>query len=97
MFLKMSFEYKFLLWEVFFFLLTMTGCHLGETSNQQIYNESCQLLLRIPSLVFISFDFKLHNAALVNIMSSTCCIIVTGMVPFKILKNITHKTHCLWS
>ena len=39
------------------------------------------------SLVFISFGFKFLNAAQVNIMPSTCCIIVTGMVPFKILKN----------
>ena len=34
-----------------------------------------------------SIGFKLHNAAQVNIKSSTCCIIVTGMVPFKILKH----------
>ena len=31
------------------------------------------------SLVFISFGFKLHKAAKVNIIVSTCCIILTGM------------------
>ena len=42
--LEMSFENNFLLWD-FFFLLTMTECHLGDTFNQQTYTESCQLLL----------------------------------------------------
>ena len=48
--LEMSFENNFLLWEFFFvcfffFLLTMTECHLGDTFNQQTYKESGQLLL----------------------------------------------------
>ena len=65
----------------------MIKCHLGETSNQQIYNKSRQLLLGILFLYFIGFSFKLHNAAQFNIISSTCRIIVTGLVSVKILKN----------
>ena len=40
------------------------------------------------SLVFVSFGFKFHNAGQVNIMKSSCYVIVTGMVPFKILNNL---------
>ena len=36
------------------------------------------------SLVLISFIFKLKNAAQVDIMFSTYCIIMTAMVHFKI-------------
>ena len=39
------------------------------------------------SLVLIRFGYKFHNAAQVNIMSSTLYIIVTGMVPFQILEK----------
>ena len=48
--LEMKFEKNLLLWD--FFSLTMTECLLGKTSNQQIFNESCQLLLQI---LFIRF------------------------------------------
>ena len=40
------------------------------------------------SLIFINFGFKLHNTAQVNFMSSTCCIIATGMVPLKYSQNL---------
>ena len=40
------------------------------------------------SLIFINFGFKLQNTAQVNFMSSTCCIIVTGMVPLKYSQNL---------
>ena len=83
---KMGFEKTFLLWK-FLFWLTTIEFHLGETSNQLICNESCQLLLQIFFFGFYKFDFKLHNARQVTIVSSAWCIIVTGMVPFKILKN----------
>ena len=43
-----------------------------------------KLLLRI---LFFSFFKFWHQIAQVDMMSSTCCIIVTGMVPFKILKT----------
>ena len=66
----------------------MIKCHLVETSNQQIYNKSRQLLLGILFLHFVGFSFKLHNAAQFNIISSTCRIIITGLVSFKILKNL---------
>ena len=64
----------------------MTECYLGETSNRQFIMKVASHFFEYFSLVFISFGFKLHNAAQGNIMQSTCCIIVTGMVPFKILK-----------
>ena len=48
--LEMKFEKNLLLWD--FFSLTMTESLLGKTSNQQIFNESCQLLLQI---LFIRF------------------------------------------
>ena len=40
---------------IYFFWLTMIECHLGETSNEQIYNESFQLLLWILFFGFYKF------------------------------------------
>ena len=48
------------------------------------------------SLVLISFDFKLHSGAQVNIMPFTCCIIVTDMAPFKILNSFI-RFIALWT
>ena len=80
--LEMSFEKNFLLWDfclfaccfflLFCFWLTMTVASYFYKSF---------------SLLFINFGFKLHNPAQVNTKSSTCCIIVTTMVSFKILKK----------
>ena len=57
-----------------------------ETSNQQFIMKVDSYFCKSFSFVFITFGFKLHNEAQVNIMSTRSCIIVTGMVRFKILK-----------
>ena len=70
----------------FSFWLTMTEFHLGETSNQLIYNKNCKLLLWILFLGFYKLWPQIAQCRS-TFMWSTCCIIVTGMVPFKILKD----------
>ena len=66
---------------------------LGETPNQLIYKmKVASYFCESFYLVFISLGIKFHNATQVNIMSSTCCIIVTGMVIFKILKSLIQVT-----
>ena len=59
--MKWVFLQKICFWNFFFFLLTMKECHLWETSNHQIYNERCQLLLRI---LVVGFQVLTSNCIL---------------------------------
>ena len=61
---------KLLLWEIISLWLTMIEFYLRETSNQLIYNESCQLLLRTFFFGFHKFWLQIAQSS----KSSYYCI-----------------------